>query len=92
MEKEKIDRINELAALKKERALTEEEAYENFRLVQWDGQTGTAMIGQAPWVWIVNLDHVYFVRDGLNIGQQYVHPHGSNFPFLQNIHEWVWEG
>ena len=72
-------------------ALTEEEAYENFRNVQWDGQTGTAMIGECPWVWIVNLDHVYFVRDGLNIGQQYVHPHGSNFPFLQNIQEWVWE-
>ena len=72
-------------------ALTEEEAYENFRKVQWDGQTGTAMIGECPWVWIVNLDHVYFVRDGLNIGRQYVHPHGSNFPFLQNIQEWVWE-
>ena len=71
-------------------ALTAEEAYENFRKVQWDGQTGTAMIGEAPWVWIVNLDHLYFVRDGLNIGQQYVHPHGSNFPFLQNIQDWTW--
>ena len=71
-------------------ALTAEEAYENFRNVQWDGTTGTAMIGEAPWVWIVNLDHVYFVRDGLSIGEQYVHPHGSNFPFLQNIQNWVW--
>lgn len=73
-------------------SLTSQEAYEYFRKVQWDGETGTAMIGQAPWVWIVNLDHLYYVRDGLNIGQQYVHPHGSNFPFLQNIHQWVWEG
>ena len=71
-------------------ALTPEEAYENFRKVQWDGETGTAMIGQCPWVWIVNLDHVYFIRDGLNIGNQYVHPHGSNFPFLQNIQDWTW--
>ena len=71
-------------------ALTPEEAYENFQKVQWDGETGTAMIGEAPWVWIVNLDHVYFVRDGLDIGDQYVHPHGSNFPFLQNIQEWAW--
>ena len=71
-------------------ALTAEEAYENFQKVQWDGQTGTAMIGEAPWVWLVNLDHLYFVRDGLNIGHQYVHPHGSNFPFLQNIQEWTW--
>lgn len=73
-------------------SLTAEEAYENFRKVQWDGETGTAMIGEAPWVWIVNLDHVYFVRDGLTIGDQYVHPHGSNFPFLQNIPEWTWGG
>ena len=72
-------------------ALTAEEAYENFRKVQWDGTTGTAMIGEAPWVWIVNLDHVYFIRDGLNIGDQYVHPHGSNFPFLQNIQNWTWD-
>ena len=71
-------------------ALTSEEAYENFRKVQWDGETGTAMTGVCPWVWIVNLDHVYFVRDGLSIGQQYVHPHGSNFPFLQNIQDWAW--
>ena len=71
-------------------ALTAEEAYENFRNVQWNGEAGTAMIGEAPWVWIVNLDHVYFVRDGLSIGQQYVHPHGSNFPFLQNIQDWKW--
>ena len=71
-------------------ALTSEEAYENFRKVQWDGETGTAMIGECPWVWIVNLDHVYYVRDGLNIGSQYVHPHGSNFPFLQNIQDWSW--
>ena len=71
-------------------ALTTEEAYENFRKVQWDGETGTAMIGECPWVWIVNLDHVYFIRDGLSIGNQYVHPHGSNFPFLQNIQDWTW--
>ena len=71
-------------------ALTPEEAYENFQKVQWDGETGTAMIGECPWVWIVNLDHAYFIRDGLNIGNQYVHPHGSNFPFLQNIQDWTW--
>ena len=71
-------------------ALTPEEANRNWRKAQWDGTTGTAMQGECPWVWIVNLDHVYFVRDGLNIGRQYVHPHGSNFPFLQNIQQWTW--
>ena len=35
-------------------------------------------------------NNVYFVRDGLDIGRQYTHPHGSNFPFLQNIQDWAW--
>lgn len=31
-------------------ALTVEEAYENWKKVQWDGVTGTAMQGECPWV------------------------------------------
>ena len=40
-------------------ALTVEDAYRNWQLAQWDGETGTAMKGECPWVWIVNIDHVY---------------------------------
>ncbi|MBQ8562705.1 MAG: ABC transporter substrate-binding protein [Firmicutes bacterium] len=72
-------------------ALTVEEAYKNWQLAQWDGTTGTAMKGECPWVWIVNLDHVTFVRDGLSIGEQPIHPHGNGLPLIQNLHEWAWE-
>ncbi len=72
-------------------ALTVEDAYENWQKVQWDGTTGTAMKGQCPWVWIVNLDHVYFVRDGLSIGDQPIHPHGHSIPLIQNLEHWSWE-
>lgn len=72
-------------------ALTPEAAYENWRLAQWDGTTGTAMKGECPWVWIVNLDHIYFVRDGLSIGQQGVHPHGHSIPLIQNLKDWHWD-
>lgn len=72
-------------------ATTVEEAYKNWRLVQWDGQTGTAMQGNCPWVWIVNLDHIYFVRDGLSIGEQPIHPHGHSIPLIQNLQNWSWE-
>ena len=64
-------------------ATTVEEAYKNWQLVQWDGQTGTAMQGNCPWVWIVNLDHIYFVRDGLSIGGQPIHPHGHSIPLIR---------
>lgn len=72
-------------------SLTVEEAYANWRLVQWDGETGTAMKGECPWVWIVNLDHVTYVRDGLSIGDQPIHGHGHGLPLIQNLQEWQWE-
>jgi peptide/nickel transport system substrate-binding protein len=72
-------------------ALTAEEANENWQKVQWDGTTGTSMQGECPWVWIVNLDHVTFVRDGLSIGDQPLHGHGHGLPLIQNLQEWIWE-
>lgn len=71
-------------------ALTPEEANKYWQLVQWDGTTGTAMQGQCPWVWIVNLDHVTFVRDGLSIGDQPIHGHGHGLPLIQNLQQWTW--
>ena len=71
-------------------ALAVEEANKNWQLAQWDGTTGTAMQGQCPWVWIVNLDHVTYVRDGLSIGDQPIHGHGHGLPLIQNLQEWAW--
>ncbi|MBQ3575146.1 MAG: ABC transporter substrate-binding protein, partial [Clostridia bacterium] len=71
-------------------ALTVEEANRNWQLAQWDGETGTAMKGECPWVWIVNLDHVTFVRDGLSIGDQPIHGHGHGLPLIQNLQDWAW--
>lgn len=72
------------------RALTPEEANHYWQLVQWDGTTGTAMQGACPWVWIVNLDHVTYVREGLSIGEQPIHGHGHGLPLIQNLQEWTW--
>lgn len=72
-------------------ALTVEEANENWKKVQWDGTTGTAMKGECPWVWIVNLDHVTYVRDGLSIGDQPIHGHGHGLPLIQNLQDWAWK-
>ena len=72
-------------------ALTVEEAYENWKLAQWDGTTGTAMQGDCPWVWLVNVQHLYYVREGLNIGDQQLHAHGASMPLLQNLKDWSWE-
>lgn len=72
-------------------SLTAEEANANWQRVQWDGTTGTAMQGICPWVWIVNLHHVTYVRDGLSIGKQPLHGHGHGLPLIQNISKWSWD-
>lgn len=71
-------------------AMTPEEANESWKLAQWDGTTGTAMKGEAPWVWLVNLQHIYYVADGLDIGQQQLHAHGASWTLVQNLRDWTW--
>lgn len=71
-------------------ALDAESANLNWQLAQWDGTTGTSMRGECPWVWIVNLDHVTYVRDGLSIGDQPIHRHGHGLPLIQNLQDWHW--
>lgn len=71
-------------------ALTVEEAYEYWRLAQWDGETGTAMQGDCPWVWLVNIQHLYYARENLDIGQQQLHAHGASMPLIQNLRDWTW--
>lgn len=66
-------------------------ANENWKKVQWDGQNGTSMKGDCPWVWLVNLDHVTYVKDGLTIGKQPIHGHGHGMSLIQNLNEWKWE-
>lgn len=69
---------------------TEEETYEAFQKAQWDGETGTSMRGEVPWVWLINTSHLYLVDENLDIGQQLLHPHGTSWPFVQNLKEWSW--
>lgn len=72
-------------------AATVEEAYEQWKLAQWDGETGTAMQGDCPWVWLVNVQHIYYIRDGLDIGDQQLHAHGASWTLVQNLREWKWK-
>lgn len=83
---ETVDRYMELAL----RSRTEEEANRYWQLAQWDGKTGLSALGDAPWAWLVNVDHVYLVREELDIGKQKIHPHGHGWPITDNITEWTW--
>jgi len=47
---------------------------------------GWGPAGDAPWVWIANYDYNYFIKDGINIGNQ---PDGLGNDILINICEWT---
>lgn len=72
-------------------ATTEEEANEYWQKAQWDGTTGFSAKGDAPWAWLVNLDHLYLVKENLEIGQPKIQPHGHGWPLTDNIIEWHWK-
>ena len=69
-------------------AATAEEANAAWRKAAWDGATGYANQGDATWCWIANIEHLYYVRDGLDTGNQRIHPHGHGFPVISNVKEW----
>ncbi|GIQ67808.1 ABC transporter substrate-binding protein [Xylanibacillus composti] len=71
-------------------ATSEEEAIAFWKKAQWDGTTGLSAKGDAPWAWLVNLDHLYLVKEELDIGRQQIHPHGHGWPVTDNIEEWQW--
>lgn len=72
-------------------APTQEEANEYWKKSQWDGEFGYSFRGAATWVWLVNLDHLYLVRENLEIGEQKIQPHGHGWPITDNIQHWTWK-
>lgn len=70
---------------------TEEEALQYWQKAQWDGSTGFSALGDAPWAWLVNRQHLYLVNDQLDIGNSKIQPHGHGWPITDNIAEWRWK-
>ncbi len=67
-----------------------EDSYEHWKLAQWDGTEGFAPQGAATWVWIANIDHLYFCRSGLDVAEQKPHPHGHGWSLVNNVDRWSW--
>ncbi|RLL42092.1 ABC transporter substrate-binding protein [Oceanobacillus piezotolerans] len=72
-------------------AKSQEEANSYWKKAQWDESTGFSARGDAPWAWLVNLKHLYFVNENLEIGAQKVQPHGHGWPITDFIQNWHWK-
>lgn len=48
--------------------------------------------GDVPYLYLVNIEHCYFVKDGLNLSKdtQIPHPHGHGSPIICNMKDWSW--
>jgi len=69
-----------------------DESYEHYQKAQWDELTGEGIApqGASTWIWLANIDHLYFARQGLNIAEQKPHPHGHGWSLLNNVDRWSW--
>ncbi len=65
---------------------TSEEAYEQWKKAIYDGKTGFGYQGDATWAWFMNTNHLYIMREDLDIGTPKPQPHGG--AILDNITEW----
>ena len=66
------------------------DSYDEWKIAMWDGENGVAPQGAATWVWFANVDHLYFVADGLKVADQKPHPHGHGWSIVNNVDKWSW--
>ena len=67
----------------------EQEALQYWQKAQYNGNTGASAIGDAPYCWLVNANHVYIVSEGFDIGNPVVQPHGGRI--FDNVTQWAWK-
>lgn len=67
-----------------------ESSYDLWKKAQWDGTTGITQDGDIPWIWFCNVEHLYYVRDGLKVADQKIHPHGHGWSIVNNVDQWEW--
>ncbi len=67
-----------------------EASYPDWQAAEWDGTTGFSAKGLAGWAWLVNIDHIYYVDQCLDIGPTQIEPHGHGWPITALIQNWTW--
>lgn len=65
-------------------------SYELWQKAQWDGTTGITQEGDIPWIWLVNVEHLYWSRENLKVAEQKLHPHGHGWSIVNNVDQWMW--
>ena len=56
----------------------------------WQQAQSEEIVNDVPWVWMVNVDHLYWVNQNLEVAQQKLHPHGHGWSLVNNVDQWTW--
>ena len=68
-----------------------EASFPYWHKAEWDGTEGIAPQGAATWAWFANIDHLYWVRDGLKVAEQKLQPHGHGWSIVNDVDAWSWK-
>lgn len=66
-----------------------QQAIPHWQRVDWDGQHGTGIRGDAAWAWLLNIQHTYLVNPCIDLGKGAPEIHGS-WSALNNLDSWQW--
>ena len=77
-------RVDELM----DQALACSDLEESYAL--WQQAQSEEIVNDVPWVWMVNVDHLYWVNQNLEVAQQKLHPHGHGWSLVTNVDQWTW--
>lgn len=72
-------------------ATSVEASYPLWKKAQWDGAVGVTPQGDSPWVWLVEVKHIYFAKENLQVVDKKIHPHGYGWTIVNNVHQWSWK-
>lgn len=60
-----------------------------WQQVEWDGNTGAGVQGDAAWAWLLNVQHTYLANRCIDLGKGAPEIHGS-WSLLNNLSDWRW--
>jgi extracellular solute-binding protein family 5 len=69
-------------------AKTDEEANKFWQKVSWDGTEGPSVLGETCYIPICYIRHLYFVRDGIDLGKDVILAHDHGAASLQDVIHW----
>lgn len=69
-------------------ATDEATANEYWKKVLWDGQEGPGALGEMVYVPVCYINHLFFVRDGLTLGDDIILPHDNGTGILGSFYHW----